>query len=90
MTGIPELVVDGRTGLLVEPGDAAGLAAALTRLGRDEALRRRLSVAGGARIRAQFDLARQGDLLAARFAAAAAARLAAGGAGTRATAGRAA
>jgi glycosyltransferase involved in cell wall biosynthesis len=32
MGGIPDLVVDGETGLLVSPGDAAGLAAAMTSL----------------------------------------------------------
>jgi len=36
--GIPELVDDGRNGLLFEPGDAADLARALTRLVRDPAL----------------------------------------------------
>jgi glycosyltransferase involved in cell wall biosynthesis len=33
--GIPEVVDDGRTGLLVPPGDAAGLAAALSRILKD-------------------------------------------------------
>ncbi|HYM24310.1 MAG TPA: glycosyltransferase, partial [Vicinamibacterales bacterium] len=33
--GIPELVVDGKNGLLFEPGDAADLARALARLGRE-------------------------------------------------------
>lgn len=45
--GIPEAVVDGVNGILVPPGDAAGLAAGLRRLFDDEALRRR--VAEGAR-----------------------------------------
>jgi glycosyltransferase involved in cell wall biosynthesis len=35
--GIPELVRDGETGLLVEPGDAAGLRRALTTLASDPA-----------------------------------------------------
>ncbi|HSL65851.1 MAG TPA: glycosyltransferase family 4 protein, partial [Gaiellaceae bacterium] len=40
--GIPELVEDGVTGLLVEPGDRAGLRAALERVLADADLRRRL------------------------------------------------
>lgn len=43
--GIPELVRDGRNGLLVPPGDAAALAAALRSLVDDPALRRRLGQA---------------------------------------------
>ena len=43
---VPEVVADGETGLLVEPGDAGGLAAVLDRLIADPALRRRLGDAG--------------------------------------------
>src|ERR687883_1136863 len=46
MGGIPEVVVDGETGLLVPPGDPAALAAALQRLIGDARLRRRLGRAG--------------------------------------------
>ncbi len=49
--GIPEDVVDGESALLVQPGDAVALAAALERLLTDPALQDRL-VAGG---RATFD-----------------------------------
>lgn len=42
ITGIPELVVHHRTGLLVTPGRADLLAAALAELARDPALSRRL------------------------------------------------
>jgi spore coat protein SA len=47
--GIPEVVVDGRTGYLVEPGNVDALAAALRRLLEDGALRERLGAAGRAR-----------------------------------------
>jgi glycosyltransferase involved in cell wall biosynthesis len=53
--GIPELVADGETGVLVEPDDAAGLGAALGRLADDDALRIRLGDAGRSRVREQFD-----------------------------------
>ncbi|MES1993910.1 MAG: glycosyltransferase [Pseudomonadota bacterium] len=43
--GIPELIEDGQTGLLVPPGDASALAAALTRLVADAELRARLGAA---------------------------------------------
>ena len=40
--GAPEFVLDGATGLLVEPGNPIALASALTTLAEDPALRRRL------------------------------------------------
>ena len=48
--GIPELLEDGRTGLLVPPQDPAALARAILRLLRDRDLAQRLS--GAARLRA--------------------------------------
>lgn len=48
--GVPEAVMDGVTGLLVEPGDVAGLTGAFARLLDDARLRRRLGEA--ARLRA--------------------------------------
>ncbi len=44
--GIEEVIEDGRHGLLVEPGDPHALTAAMTRLLRDENLRRRLAREG--------------------------------------------
>jgi glycosyltransferase involved in cell wall biosynthesis len=44
--GIPEIVVDRQTGILVDPGDEAGLTVALTRLLADPAERRRLGANG--------------------------------------------
>src|SRR5205807_1350030 len=52
--GLRDLVVDGETGLLVEPGDVAGLRSALERLLADPALRARLGSAARARIAARF------------------------------------
>lgn len=46
MGGIPEVVVDGETGLLVKPNDPVALAQALHRLIDDATLRRRLGLAG--------------------------------------------
>jgi glycosyltransferase involved in cell wall biosynthesis len=46
MGGIPEVVIDGETGLLVPPGDPVALAAALQRLIGDARLRCRLGRAG--------------------------------------------
>ena len=40
--GIPDIIVDGENGLLVEPGDEIGLATAMTRLIDDPQLRERL------------------------------------------------
>ncbi len=48
--GIPEIVVDGETGLLVPPEDPAALAKALERLIGDPGLRSRLGKAGRRRI----------------------------------------
>jgi hypothetical protein len=47
--GIPQVVEDGGTGLLVPPGDVAALAAALDRLVTDDHLRARLSAGAAAR-----------------------------------------
>jgi glycosyltransferase involved in cell wall biosynthesis len=44
--GLPEMVEDGRNGLLAEPGDAEGLASCILRLLKDDALRRTLAAAG--------------------------------------------
>lgn len=51
---LPEVVEDGREGILVPPSDAKALAAALERLARDEALRRSMGEAGEARVDRDF------------------------------------
>ena len=53
--GVPELVDDGTTGLLVPPGDVAALAGALTRLLADPAEAARMGRAGWARVRSRHD-----------------------------------
>jgi glycosyltransferase involved in cell wall biosynthesis len=54
LAGIPELVVDGETGMLISAGDFTALAQALEQLLRDAALRLRFGHAGRARIEQHF------------------------------------
>ena len=54
LAGIPELVVDGKTGMLVFPGDSTALAQALEQLLRDPDLRLHFGHAGRARIEQHF------------------------------------
>ncbi|MCC6491842.1 MAG: glycosyltransferase family 4 protein [Pirellulales bacterium] len=53
--GIPELVQEGRTGLLADRGDAAGLAASVMRLVQSPSLRSSLGSAARDRCAAYFD-----------------------------------
>ncbi|MBK9715633.1 MAG: glycosyltransferase [Kouleothrix sp.] len=57
ISGIPELVQDGETGLLVPPEDPVALADALERLARDPELGRRMGRAGRIKVLREFDLA---------------------------------
>jgi len=62
--GVPELVQDGRTGLLVNPGDPDALADAISRLLVDEELRRSMGRAGRERAAREFSWERvANDLL---------------------------
>jgi len=54
--GLRVTVLDGDTGLLVPPEDPAALAAALTRLLSDAALRQRMRAHGPGHIRAHFHI----------------------------------
>ena len=58
LVGIPDLVIDRKTGLLAEPGDVEGLAAALAELAGDPGLVRRLAIAGRQQVLDSFDLDR--------------------------------
>lgn len=54
--GIPELVEDGVTGLLVPPARADLLAVAIERVASDPELRRRMGAAGRRRVATEFDV----------------------------------
>jgi len=56
--GIPEVVADGETGLLVPPRDEEALADAIVRLLKDPDLRREMGEAGRVRARNLFSLER--------------------------------
>lgn len=54
--GVPEIVAEGETGLLVSPADPAGLGRAIGRLVEDPGLRRRMGSAARSRAAERFDL----------------------------------
>jgi colanic acid/amylovoran biosynthesis glycosyltransferase len=58
VTGIPEAVLDGRTGILVAEGDVVELAEALARLLDDPALRCSLALEGRRHVEEHFDIRR--------------------------------
>lgn len=64
LVGVPEMVADGETGLLVDPGDEMGLVEGLWRFARDGEERKRFGAAGKERVQAVFDLEKtSGQLL---------------------------
>jgi glycosyltransferase involved in cell wall biosynthesis len=65
--GVGELVIDGVTGHLCAPGDAAGLAERLVQLSADVERRRRFGAAGRARVIADFNSSDEGARLADLF-----------------------
>ena len=67
LSGIPELVADEQSGLLVPPGDAGALAQALQRLHNDAGLRKRLGEAARQKVLQEFDLFKNAATLAALF-----------------------
>jgi glycosyltransferase involved in cell wall biosynthesis len=54
--GLPEVVEDGVTGILVPPGNSEALSEALIRLLRDPDLRKRMGRAGRDRVRAEYTI----------------------------------
>ncbi len=67
LSGIPEIVVDGDNGLLVEPGDARALADAIGALLQDPVRAAAMGAAGRRRAEELFDLRRNVAALASRF-----------------------
>jgi len=65
--GIPEVVVDGETGLLVPPDDPSALAAAVLRLLRDPDLALRMGEAGRRRVEALFSARKMAEETAALY-----------------------
>lgn len=61
--GVPEMIRDGRNGILVGPGDEAALAAACVRLLTDVDTAARLAASGQEVAAERFDLARQAERL---------------------------
>jgi colanic acid/amylovoran biosynthesis glycosyltransferase len=68
MSGIPELVRDGETGLLAEPADPAALRAALRRLLDDPAGAQRMAREGRRLVEAEFRIDDSGRRLSRLFA----------------------
>lgn len=69
VAGIPELVADGTTGLLVKPDDAGALAQAIAALIGDGAKRREFGRAGRRRIEQNFTIEKTIEPLLSRFEA---------------------
>jgi colanic acid/amylovoran biosynthesis glycosyltransferase len=61
--GVNETVVDGETGILLDPGDVEGQADALYRLANDSALRQKLGYAGNRRVSENFSMAQEAKML---------------------------
>jgi len=67
VTGIPEMVMHGETGLLVEPTDEAALAAAIAELTNDPAKRESMGKAGRLRAEQHFTFAQTAGVLGQMF-----------------------
>ena len=63
ISGIPEVVVDGKTGLLVKPGSADELAAAIMRLYSDPKLRQKMGKSGRDFVNKHFEISSTVDRL---------------------------
>ena len=67
VSAIPELIEDGKTGLLVEPGNPRELMEAISQLVSNPDLRQCLGYEGAARLRTSFNAEIGLDYLATRF-----------------------
>lgn len=67
VAGIPELIEDGVSGLLVPPSSQRMLADAIERLALDDNLRRNIASAGRARVIERYNLTKNAATLASRF-----------------------
>jgi glycosyltransferase involved in cell wall biosynthesis len=70
VSSAPEIVADGKTGVLVPPNDPDALAEAVTRLLDDRAHANAMGDAGRARARSEFSVAKMAERTAAVYAAA--------------------
>jgi len=61
LSGIPELIVDGDTGYLITPGDAAGLATAITHVANNPDAAMDTARRGRRRIEQEFDMVTNAD-----------------------------
>jgi colanic acid/amylovoran biosynthesis glycosyltransferase len=61
--GVKETVVDGETGILLEPGDVEGQADAICRLADDPVLRQRNGLAGHKRVADNFGMEQEAKML---------------------------
>jgi glycosyltransferase involved in cell wall biosynthesis len=67
ISGIPELVDDGTSGLLVPPGDPQALAGALRRVHDEPTLRDRIGHGGREKVEREFDVRTNAAELVRRF-----------------------
>ena len=67
--GIPDMILEGETGLTVPAGDGAGFVAALTRLAKDRALTARIGTTARAHALEAFDATRNFNQLIDRLVA---------------------
>jgi glycosyltransferase involved in cell wall biosynthesis len=68
LSGIPELIETGVSGILVAPRDSTALADALEQLERDPALRERMGAAGRNKVAREFSLQAASAMLETLFA----------------------
>ncbi|MGH1490447.1 MAG: glycosyltransferase family 4 protein [Acidimicrobiales bacterium] len=67
VSGVPELIEDGVSGLLADPEDPATMADAIGRVINDQALQEKLSAGGYQRVLERFDITRNSQALAHRI-----------------------